>query len=59
MSTAAGGSAVVIAATAIRAAPEGFEPGYVLVLLEAEDGARRLARLDVEEPPAPGTTVAI
>jgi len=50
--------AVVIAATAIHAAPEGFEPGYVLALVDVA-GARRLVRLEMgpDGPPRPGSSV--
>jgi uncharacterized OB-fold protein len=49
----------VIAATLIRAAPAGFEPGYVVALIDT-DGARELHRLDGSHgAPAPGTVVSL
>jgi hypothetical protein len=52
-------TATVIAATVIRAAPEGFEPGAVIALVEV-DGVRELHRLDLErEAPPPGTVVLV
>jgi uncharacterized OB-fold protein len=49
----------VIAATAIRAAPDGFEPGYVIALVDV-GGCRELRRLDdVTEPPLAGSIVRL
>jgi hypothetical protein len=53
-------SGIVVAATVIRAAPAGFEAGYVIALVDVA-GARELHRLDehVSEAPAPGTVVSV
>lgn len=57
MSAGEGGATLVVAVTVIRAAPDGFEPDFVLALLESDAG-RRLTRLDLDEPPTPGTEIA-
>lgn len=58
MTGIAAATAVVIAATTIHAAPDGFEPGYVLALVDVA-GTRRLVRLDAgpDGPPQPGAAV--
>jgi hypothetical protein len=49
----------VIAATLIRTAPTGFEPGYAVALVDVA-GHRELHRLDdVTEPPPVGSIVPL
>jgi len=49
----------VIAATVIRTAPAGWDPGYVVALVDVA-GRRELHRLDdVSEPPSTGSIVQL
>jgi uncharacterized OB-fold protein len=52
-------SGTITAATVIRTAPAGFEPGYVVALVDV-GGRRALHRLDdVTEAPRPGSIVQL